>query len=150
MISSAQPMYFKWIVLRFLSLELARYDWEKVATMPLSHVFKFTSPLCTRMWFPYAYIDRYDLPSRDGGLMRALTSSVTSTHLLISSCSVVENHLVNSSCSIYLGYSGRLPSLCRRTSFRALSGVFISFACRLLPNTQSVCCLCYVQSQVKQ
>ena len=144
MISSTQPTYFKWIMLRFLSLELARHNWEKVAAMPLSHVFKFISPLCTWTWFPYAYIDWYDLPSQDGGLMKALTYSVMFAPLLISSCSVVEKHLVNSFCSIYVGYSRRLPSLCRWTSFRTLFGVFISSTYRLLPNTQLVCCLYYV------
>jgi hypothetical protein len=150
MISSTQPMYSKWVVLKFLSLELIRHDWEKVATTLLSYVFKFTSALRTQIWFPYTYIERYDLPSRDGGLMRALTSSITPTPLLMSSCTAVGNHLVNGSCSIPLGYSGCLPGLCRQTSFWALSHAFISSACRLLPNTQSICCLCYVQSQVKR
>jgi hypothetical protein len=108
MTTLTQPMYSKWIVLRFLSLELAWHNWEKVAATPLPHVFKFISALRTQMWFLYSYIEQYDLPSRDGGLMRTSTSFVTSSPLLMSSYTIVENHLVNGSCSIPLGYFGHL------------------------------------------
>ena len=150
MISSIQPKYSKWTVLKFLSLELARHDWEEVVATSLSHVFKFPLAIRTWMWFPYTYIDRYDLPSQDDGLMRALTSSITSFPILMSSCTIMGNHLVIGSCSIPSRYSRCLLYLYYQTSFWALSCAFISSTCWLLSNIQSICWLCYVQSQVKQ